>query len=116
MRWCGANHHPIRSKLENPPAGGFSREKNRWAVAERTRGRNWKDEVRSAGHGDPPGGVSPHSGRISPGRYLERAFQSTAMIFEILRIFFENVTRLSFKASYTASLGNYLSSSARHVC
>ena len=79
-------------------------------VTEKERAADQKGGVRSAGHADPPGGVAPHSGRISPGRYSERTYQSTAMIFEFLQIFFENVTRPSTNGTYTRSLEKHLNS------
>jgi hypothetical protein len=102
MRACTANSDQ-RSLKRNVPVGDFSRV-DKTPIGERQGAAKHQGGARSAGHIDPPGGVAPHSGRISPGRYPERAFQSTALIFEFLQIFFENVTRPSFNDSYTASL------------
>jgi hypothetical protein len=102
MRACTANFDQLSLK-RNVPVGDFRRAEKS-AVNERQGAAKHQGGTRSAGHADPPGGVAPHSGRISPGRYPERALQSTALIFEFLQIFFENVTRPSFNDSYTASL------------
>jgi|WetSurMetagenome_2_1015567.scaffolds.fasta_scaffold738495_1 hypothetical protein len=101
---AAARWGPDQISLKGEFPAGDVRRTERSAVKEKRGAAEHQGGVRSAGHADPPGGVAPHSERVSPVRYPERYFQSIAMTFEFLQIFFENVTRHSTKPSCTRSL------------